>query len=117
MFVVYLAGAPARFKKSDRWLWVPAFAGTTTLSFPGSPNDPSVGARADPAGQDRLPDGGQRQGDHLSRARRIVEPKRASVSCAWPETRRSHRIPDRKPAGVYGDLLGGAAQRALLHRD
>src|SRR6266404_8566155 len=115
MFVVYSAGAPARFKNSDRWLWVTAFAGTTTLILPGYPDDPSVGACADPAGQDRLSDGGQRQGDHLSRARRIVEPGRASVSCAWPERRRSYRFPDRKPAGVHGDLLGGAAQRALLH--
>ena len=72
---------------------------------------------ADPAGQDRLSDGGQRQGDHLSRARRAVEPGRASVSFARSEGRRSHRVPDGKPAGLHGDLLGRAAQRALLHRD
>ena len=77
---------------------------------------PSIHARTQPE-QDRLPDGRHRQGDHLSRARRALEPGRASVSLARPEGRRPHRVPDGKPAGVHGDLLGGAAQRALLHRD
>ena len=69
------------------------------------------------AEQDRLSDGGHRQGDHLSRARRAFEPGRATVSLARPEGRRPHRLPDGKPAGVHGDLLGGAARGALLHRD
>ena len=87
------------------------------FAFLRKPHDPPVHPRPHPAGQDRLSDGGQRQGDHLSRARRAVEPGRASVSLARPEGRRSHRVPDGEPAGVHGDLLGGAAQRALLHRD
>ncbi len=46
-----------------------------------------------------------------------VEPGRAAVSRARPEGGRPHRVPDREPAGVHGDLLGGAARGPVLHRD
>src|SRR5260363_163058 len=96
MCVVTAAGAPARFYNLDRWLWVPAFAGTTTLFF-ASINDPSLHPRAQPSGQDRLPDGGVRQSHHLSRARRTLEPGRASVPFARSEGGRPHRAPDGEP--------------------
>ena len=60
---------------------------------------------------------GDRQGDHLSRARRALEPGRAAVSLARPEGRRPHRAVDGKPPRLHGNLLGGAARGALLHRD
>ena len=77
---------------------------------------PSIHARTYTE-QDRLPDGGDRQGDHLSRARRALEPGRASVSFARPEGRRPHRAIDGKPPRLHGNLLGGAARGSLLHRD
>ena len=79
--------------------------------------DPSVRLRQNHARQDRLPDGRDRQGDHLSRARRALEPGRKPVPLARPEGRRPYRAVDGKPSRVHGDLLGGATQRALLHRD
>ena len=87
------------------------------LIVSGYCHDSPLRPRPHPARQDRLPDGRLRQGDQLSRARRAVEPGRASVSRARPQGRRSHRVPDREPAGVHGAVLGGATRGAVLHRD
>ena len=76
-----------------------------------------IAPRTNPTRQDRLPDGALRQGADLPRARRAIEPGRARVPLARPSPRRPHRAADGEPAGVHGDLLGGAAQRPVLHAD
>lgn len=75
---------------------------------------PSIHARTH-AEQDRLPDGGHRQDDHLSQAQRAFEPGRPPVSLARPEGRRPHRALDGKPLRLHGDLLIRTAKRDLLH--
>ena len=118
MFVVTTGWCISSFQRLKSVVMGPRLRGDDTeLDFCRTSHDPPLGARTHPARQDRLSDGGQRQGDHLSRTRRTLQPGRASVPRAWAESRRSCRVPDREPAGVHGDLLGGAARGAVLHRD
>ena len=76
----------------------------------------SIDSRPVDTRQDRLPDGKQRRRHHLPQSRPPLQPGRASVPFTRIKAGRSHRAADGKYHRVHGDLLGSAAQRALLHR-
>ena len=59
---------------------------------------------------------GVRQTDHLSRARRALEPARPAVARPRPAARRPHRDPAAQPSRVLRRGVGGAAQRVCTTR-
>src|SRR5689334_18499679 len=90
-------GTPSRFNNRGLWLWIPAIAGMTPVLLRDLDHDPPLSLRPYHARQDRLPDGRNGQGHHLSRARRALEPGRAAVPIAGAEGRRPHRAADGEP--------------------